>query len=68
MRYREDMCVGCPPHMGCLGAGCPNRNVLICECDECGDDIDPDDAIEADGKDYCPECYKKLFEEDEDDA
>ena len=38
-RWTENECVGCPPNMGCLGAGCPNRNVLHIECDECGEEV-----------------------------
>lgn len=35
MKKIEDECVGCPEGMGCLGRGCPNRNVVRFYCDEC---------------------------------
>lgn len=66
MRYYEDECVGCPPEMGCMGSACPNRNVEHIVCDECGDELLYDEEIIKEGiKDYCPECYKKLFGEDD---
>lgn len=66
-RWTENECVGCPPNMGCLGSACPNREVEHCECDECHEEIDPDDAVVECGSDYCPECYRKIMgiEEDE---
>ena len=55
VRY-ENECVGCPPEMGCLGDGCPNRNVPRYYCDECGDEFYPEDLYEYDGKMWCKEC------------
>lgn len=67
-RWTENECVGCPPNMGCLGAGCPNRNVLHIECDECGEEVMGEEEIyEFDGKDYCIECAKKLYPEEFDE-
>ena len=64
-RYLENDCVGCP--QGCAHCG---RNVgyYVYECDECGKTImSEDDFYQEDGKDYCGECYSKLFEEEEDE-
>ena len=53
----EDMCVGCPPEMGCLGSSCPNRNVERWYCDECGEETFPEDSYEINGGIYCKYCY-----------
>lgn len=58
MVYRENQCVGCPPELGCLGAGCPNRNVIIKECDDCRDEVD-ELYIGDDGGEYCKDCLHK---------
>ena len=48
----ENECVGCPKEMGCLGDGCPNRNVKLAYCDRCC----------ADCEELCKECLLKTFE------
>ena len=55
MRKIENECVGCPPHMGCLGSTCPYKNVERIICDDCGYECDEDCYI-IDEKDYCEEC------------
>lgn len=55
----EDGCVGCPPHMGCLGSLCPNRNIMICTCDKCGDECDADEFYEVGGEMICENCLEK---------
>ena len=56
-RYKENMCVGCPPHMGCLGTACPNRNVIVYVCERCGDEsTDPEDEGWDMDEELCPEC------------
>lgn len=65
VRY-EDLCVGCPPELGCMGSACQNRNVGITVCDKCGDDIVWDSHNE-DGEDLCDSCYEELFGGDEDE-
>lgn len=58
----EDMCVGCPPHMGCLGSSCPNRNVQIFSCDECKDELKPEELYMYDDKMLCEYCLLLNFE------
>ena len=55
IRY-EDECVGCPPEMGCLGSGCPNRNVPHYYCDKCGEEYSPEELYDYDGEIMCKEC------------
>ena len=55
----EDRCVGCPPEIGCLGEGCPNRNVPVYYCDECGAKTQ---LYEYDGQELCIKCIKELLE------
>lgn len=64
MRHIEDRCVGpCP--MGCMGRGCPNRDVEVYECDLCGEETtDPEGWKCVDGEDICPNCWD---DEEEDD-
>jgi len=66
-RWYENECVGCPPNMGCMGDSCPNRHVLHIECDECHDEFYEREIIEENGKDYCEDCYAKLFGEEEEE-
>ena len=56
----ENDCVGCPPEMGCLGDGCPNRNVPYYYCDECGES---EILYHFDGEQLCIDCIKKRLEE-----
>ena len=60
IKYEND-CVGCPPHMGCLGDACPNRNVPYYFCDKCGQDTDPDDLHDVEGEMICRDCLFKMF-------
>lgn len=50
----EDECVGCPPEMGCLGMGCPNRNVKHLYCDKCGGDCE--ELYVYDNYELCEDC------------
>ncbi len=60
MKYYEDLCVGCPKEMGCIGDSCPQKNVPVFECDGCGDDA----TIHIDDYDFCDECaHKYLIDE-----
>lgn len=56
----ENDCVGCPPEMGCLGDGCPYRNVPYYYCDECGKNAT---LYHFDGEELCIDCIKKRLEE-----
>ena len=62
----ENECVGCPPERGCLGEGCPNRNVPYYYCDECGEEYSPEELYDYDGQMLCTECllskFKKISE------
>lgn len=60
IRY-ENQCVGCPPEMGCMGEGCPKRNVPVPYCDECDNELDPNEIYEVDGQMLCEECLKRMF-------
>lgn len=53
MLKHEDMCVGCPTEMGCLGSSCPMRNAAFYYCDHPGCDAYAEYQI--DGEDYCEE-------------
>ena len=57
----EDECVGCPTHMGCLGRACPNKNVPHYYCDECGEEWDPENLHDVDGRMICEECLFEMF-------
>lgn len=69
MKEIRDECVGCPPEMGCLGIGCPYRNVEVTTCDQCGKDasynIDGEDLCERCAADYLLEAFKSLTLEEQ---
>lgn len=52
----EDRCCGCAaPAYPCQGASCPNRNVEVHYCDECGEEIGGD--VYDDGEqELCESC------------
>ena len=55
----EDHCVGCV--LPCLGESCPKRNVEVCYCDKCGEEIPYDEVYEADDEELCEGCLKEKF-------
>lgn len=59
MRKKESWCVGpCP--MGCMGAACPNRSVIIYICEKCGNEsMDPEDEGWDIEEELCSECKEK---------
>lgn len=59
----ENQCVDCG--LPCLGSSCPNRNVAVCYCDECGDECG--EYYEIDGEHYCEDCAKQYLREYFDD-
>ena len=64
----ENHCCGCAvPGYPCEGDLCPNRNVEVHYCDECGAEIDAafDDEFRVDGKDLCPECRGENDDEED---
>ena len=56
----ENHCVGCTS-MGlyCMGSSCPNRNVPVPYCDECGCELE--EIYDVDGEELCEECLKDMF-------
>ena len=64
VRIVNECCDCAVPGYPCLGEACPQRNVEVYECDECGDELDVVYEDE-DGKHYCEECllekFKKVF-------
>ena len=57
----ENHCCDCAaPGYPCLGSACPNRNVEVYYCDECGEELD-DDIYDVDGEELCEECLKERF-------
>lgn len=59
----ENRCCNCAvPGYPCLGRLCPNRNVEVHYCDECGREIG--EMHELDGTELCEKCYLKKDLED----
>ncbi len=56
----EDMCVGCPPEIGCLGKSCPYKKVPVPYCDQCGDTA----IYHVDEFDLCEDCFKEYVKEE----
>jgi len=66
MKRIENDCVGCP--QGCIHCG-RERDYIVWECDECGELMYSEDEVEeVDGKDFCSDCYEKLYEEELEEA
>ena len=56
----ENDCVGCP--QGCIHCG-REDDYWVWECDRCGKaTTEYDDFIHENGKDYCSDCYDKIYE------
>ena len=60
LKYVDD-CVSCPPELGCLGNGCPKKNIPVYYCDICEEEIAD---YHADGQDICEYCLKEHIDED----
>ena len=58
MKRYENMCVGCPPEIGCLGNTCPQKNVLMYDCDVCQSE---EAKYIWDGDDYCIDCINNAL-------
>ncbi len=63
MKQVENECVGC--ELPCIGPACRYRNVIRYYCDECGDEIGPDDMYRVDNEDLCEYCLKNRFRVEE---
>lgn len=61
IKYENHCCACAVPAYPCLGASCPNRNVEVHYCDECGAELDK--VYEADGAELCEDCYKEAEED-----
>ena len=62
----ENQCCDCATdNYPCIGELCPNRNVPVYYCDECGFEIDGD-VYEVDGEELCEDCLKDMFKKVED--
>lgn len=62
MIVTEDHCVQCG--LPCLGERCSNRNVKVCYCDECNEEIAYDGIYEVDGEELCEGCLKERFKKE----
>lgn len=56
--FRNECCNCATPGYPCLGSMCPNRNVPVHVCDECGTVIE--DAFGSLGIDLCERCKDGL--------
>lgn len=63
LEYENHCCDCAPPGYPCLGASCPNRNVPVHYCDNCGEELD--EIYDVDDKELCEECLKEMFRRDE---
>lgn len=60
MKRIEDHCCDCAtPAYPCRGRSCPNRNVEVYYCDNCGEVIE--DIYEVDCDELCEDCLKERF-------
>lgn len=64
IRY-EDQCVGCPPHMGCLGSCCPKRNIPVYICDRCDEEAEELYTYDDDDRQLCFKCLWELHNEED---
>ena len=53
----ENRCVGCEI---CKGIYCTKRNVEVCYCDKCGEEISFDETYYYEGMDVCEDCLKDM--------
>lgn len=64
MKKRVNMCCGCATGgYPCRGLLCPNRRVIVYDCDKCHFPIEGD-VYDVDGKDLCEDCLKDEFRKD----
>lgn len=60
MKRIENHCCDCAvPGYPCRGSACPNRNVEVYYCDECGCELD--EIYDVDGEELCESCLKEKF-------
>lgn len=57
----ENHCCDCAvPGYPCRGSSCPNLNVEVYYCDECGEELDGE-IYDVDDEELCEECLKERF-------
>jgi hypothetical protein len=65
MRTIENRCLGCDaPGYPCKAPFCHRLRVEVIYCDECEAEIGDRFFFTVNGKEYCPKCYYKFFEEE----
>lgn len=57
----ENECVGCPPHMGCMGSACPYSHVPYLTCDKCEDEVE--ELYDTNEGQLCEECVRKMYDD-----
>lgn len=60
MKRYVNMCVDCPPEIGCLGRTCPKRNVPVYDCDVCRFG---EAKYTWNGNDYCDDCINSALDD-----
>jgi hypothetical protein len=60
MKQITDECVSCG--LPCLGNSCPNVNVVRWYCDDCGDEVEPEELyVTEDDEELCQDCLLNRF-------
>ena len=60
----ENHCCSCAvPAYPCLGAICPNRNVEVYYCDQCGEEIEGD-IYDDNEQELCESCLLDKYRKD----
>lgn len=60
IRYENHCCDCATGAYPCFGSSCPNINVPVPYCDECGYEIE-EDIYDVDGDELCEDCLKERF-------
>lgn len=61
MKRKSDECVECGV-VPCLGAQCPNRNVIRYYCDNCDEEFYATQLYKYEGRELCIDCLSEQFE------
>ncbi len=61
VRYENNCCNCASPGYPCIGSLCSLRSVKTFYCDECNEEIDPDEIYLVENEHLCEECLKKKF-------
>lgn len=60
VKYRNECCDCASEGYPCLGESCPNRNVRVLVCDQCGSEVE--DLYWLDGEQLCCDCVLENLE------